>query len=373
VDTYTTDCIVVGAGVIGLAVARRLAQLGREVLLLESEDKFGRITSSRNSEVIHAGLYYPPGSRKARLCVRGRELLYEYCERYGVPHRRCGKLIVANGESQRAELLRILATACSNGVHDLLVLERSEVRSLEPSVRCTAALLSPSSGIFDTQTYMLSLLAQAETAGASIALRTRVERLVVEKDGISVIAIDGNGEQLLLEARCVVNSAGLGAPEIAARTTGLPERHCPRSSYAKGSYFTLRGRAPFSRLIYPIPEPGGLGIHLTLDMASQARFGPDVQWVDEPDYAVDLERVADFYRSIRHYWPDLRDGALEPGYAGVRPKIAGHGESASDFRIDGPETHGVDGLVNLFGIESPGLTASLAIAEHVGELVHAQR
>jgi L-2-hydroxyglutarate oxidase LhgO len=362
----TVDCIVIGAGVVGLAIARELARAGRETIIVERENAFGTSTSSRNSEVIHAGIYYSYGSRKARLCVRGRELLYDYCERYAVDHRRSGKLIVATAESQHAELDKLQQAAAANGVNDLRRLDRAQALALEPALNCTAALLSPSTGIIDTHAYMLSLLGQAEAAGAMLAYLTPIDRLVPAPDGLLLYA--GGEAEPLLQARCVINSAGLDAPAIAARVEGLADAHRPRAWYAKGSYFTLAGRAPFSRLIYPVPEPGGLGVHLTVDLGGQARFGPDVEWVEQPDYQVDLRRAERFYDVIRRYWPALRDGSLAPGYAGVRPKISGPGEPAADFYIGGPETHGVPGLINLFGIESPGLTASLAIAEDVGVL-----
>lgn len=363
----TVDCIVIGAGVVGLAIARRLAQDGRETLLLERESAFGTITSSRNSEVIHAGIYYPQGSLKARLCVRGRELLYSYCEQYGVHYRRSGKLIVATATSQNAELEKIQAAAQRNGVDDLQPLDQAQTLKLEPALNCTAALLSPSTGIIDSHAYMLSLLGQAENAGATLVCMSAVTRLVPEADGIVMYAGEGDDE-IAIKARCIVNSAGLEAPAIAGRVEGFPAEHLARAWYAKGSYFTLTGRAPFSRLIYPVPEPGGLGVHLTLDLAGQARFGPDVEWVEQPEYQVDLRRADRFYDVIRAYWPGLADGSLAPGYAGIRPKISGPGMPAADFYIGGPEVHGMPGLINLFGIESPGLTASLAIADDVGAI-----
>lgn len=360
------DSVVIGAGVVGLAVARALAQAGRETLVLESESAFGTMTSSRNSEVIHAGIYYPQGSLKAQLCVRGKELLYDYCERYGVEYRRCGKLIVATSQEQNAELDGIIEFARGNGVDDLRLLDRDEALVLEPQLHCTAAVLSPSTGIIDSHGFMLSLLGQAEIAGAMFVGMSPVRRLIPQADGIAIVTGDDAEPQLL--ARCVVNAAGIDAPAIAGLVEGLSPQHVPRAHYAKGSYFTLTGRAPFSRLVYPVPEHGGLGVHLTLDLAGQARFGPDVEWVDAPDYSVDPRRADVFYSRIRAYWPGLKDGALAPGYAGIRPKISGPGEPSADFRIDGPQTHGVPGLINLFGIESPGLTASLAIADAVNAL-----
>ncbi|MGH8446619.1 MAG: NAD(P)/FAD-dependent oxidoreductase [Solimonas sp.] len=360
------DCIVVGAGVVGLAVARQLAMAGHETLILEREDAFGTATSSRNSEVIHAGIYYPRGSLKAALCVRGKQMLYEYCERHGVDHRRCGKLIVAGNEAQLEELDGIDRAARGNGVDDLRRLDRAQALALEPALNCTGALLSPSTGIIDSHGYMLSLLGQAEIAGALLAYRSPVQRLLPESDGIAIVA--GDDPQPIVKARCVINAAGIEAPDLARRVEGIDAKALPTAYYAKGSYFTLGGRAPFSRLIYPVPEPGGLGVHLTLDLAGQARFGPDVEWIERPDYEVDGRRADRFYDVIRSYWPGLRDGALAPGYAGIRPKISGPGAAAADFRIDGPEQHAVAGLINLFGIESPGLTASLAIAEDVGRM-----
>ncbi|HZR35942.1 MAG TPA: NAD(P)/FAD-dependent oxidoreductase [Nevskia sp.] len=365
--TDTVDCVVVGAGVVGLAVARQLARDGRETVIVERHEAFGTETSSRHSEVIHAGIYYPAGSLKAQLCVRGRELLYRYCAAHGVEHRRSGKLIVATQPSQLGELQRIAEAAHRNGVGDLRQIDRAEALRLEPALQCVGALLSPSTGIVDSHGYMLSLLGDAENHGAVLALLSPVTALRPAAGGVEV-CIEGEA-QPLLRARWVVNCAGLQAPTLAQRIEGFPAAWVPRAWYAKGNYFTLSGRAPFSRLIYPVPEPGGLGVHLTLDLGGQARFGPDVQWVDAPDYSVDPHRADRFYAAIRAYWPQLRDGQLEPGYAGIRPKISGPGEPAADFRIDGPAAHGVPGIVNLFGIESPGLTSSLAIAERVGAIV----
>jgi L-2-hydroxyglutarate oxidase LhgO len=365
--TDTIDCVVVGAGVVGLAVARRLAQLGRETLLIERHEAFGTETSSRHSEVIHAGIYYPAGSLKAQLCVRGRELLYAYCAIHGVEYRRCGKLIVATRQEQMAELDRIAAAARRNGVDDLYLVDRDDALRLEPHLHCVAALVSPSTGIIDSHGYMLSLLGEAESHGAQLAVLSPVTALRPTTGGIALCLSDE--PEPLLKARWVVNCAGLHAPELARRIEGFPAAHIPRAWLAKGNYFTLTGRAPFSRLIYPVPEAAGLGVHLTLDLGGQARFGPDVEWIDSLDYSVDPQRSAKFYAAIRAYWPQLRDGQLAPGYAGIRPKISGPGEAAADFRIDGPATHGVPGIVNLFGIESPGLTSSLAIAERVGEIV----
>jgi L-2-hydroxyglutarate oxidase LhgO len=359
------ECVVIGAGVIGLAVARALARDGHEVIILERERHFGSQTSSRNSEVIHAGLYYKPGSLKAQLCVEGRHLLYDYCVSRSVPYRRCGKLIVATSAQQIAQLQQIETTARSNGVTDLSWLQAHEASRLEPQLTCVAALSCPSTGIIDSHSYMLSLLAEAEAHGALVAYGTTVATLQPTPSGIE-ISTDEEGP--LLRAQLVVNAGGLQAGKIAAAIVGFPAAHVPRLRLAKGSYFALSGRSPFERLIYPVPEPGGLGIHLTVDLAGQARFGPDVEWVDHIDYEVDPDRSQRFYPAIRHYWPQLRDGQLQPAYAGMRPKLSGPGEPAADFSICGPADHGVAGLINLFGIESPGLTASLALAERVAQL-----
>ena len=366
------NCVVIGAGVVGLAAARALAQDGREVLILERETLIGSGISSRNSEVIHAGIYYPRDSLKARLCVAGRTRLYDYCASRHVPHRRCGKLIVATAPAQIAELEAIKRAAEANGVDDLTWLDAGEVSRLEPAVSCVRALQSPSTGIIDSHGYMLSLLGEAEAAGAMIAYGTSVSRIVLDDRGA---AISVNGEDApSLHASLVVNAAGLGALDVARAMEGFPADHVPEGWLAKGSYFTLSGRrSPFGRLIYPVPEPGGLGVHVTIDMAGQARFGPDVEWMDRPDFKVDPARAARFYQAIRAYWPDLRDGDLVPGYAGIRPKLSGPGQPAADFRIDGPASHGVPGIVNLFGIESPGLTASLAIADVVVRLAEEVR
>ena len=357
------DCVVVGAGVIGLAVGRALALQGREVVILEAEDAIGTQTSSRNSEVIHAGIYYPQGSLKARSCVRGKELLYGYCVSHGVPHRRCGKLIVATDAAQLAELAAIQARAHANGVTDVVWFTREQALALEPELNCVAALYSPSTGTIDSHALMLGYLGDAEAAGAMLALQSPLERARV-RDGTIELDV-GGAEPMQLAARCVVNSAGLTAPSVARRIAGYPEKHAPRELYAKGNYYSLTRKSPFSRLVYPVPEPGGLGVHLTVDLGGQARFGPDVEWVDRIGYEVDPRRAERFYAAIRRYWPGLPDGALAPGYAGIRPKIAGPGEPAPDFIVQGPREHGVAGLVHLFGIESPGLTASLALAEEV--------
>ena len=362
------DAVVIGAGVVGLAVARALALAGREVIVLEAEDAFGTGTSARNSEVIHAGIYYPTGSLRAQLCVRGKALLYEHCQRHHVPHQRCGKLIVATQASELAALDKLHATAQANGVHDLQRLSAAEAQAMEPALHCVGALLSPSTGIIDSHGLMLSLLGEAEAHGAMLALCSPVLGGRVTDEGI-VLRVGGDmgGESpMALCARTVVNSASLQAPALARAITGQPAQHIPQGHLAKGCYFTLPGRAPFSRLVYPAPgQSSHLGVHLTLDLGGQARFGPSFEWVDAIDYTVDPAGADGFYAEVRRYWPGLPDGVLQPGYAGIRPKITGPGEPAADFRIDGPALHGVPGLVNLFGIESPGLTSSLAIAERV--------
>ena len=361
------DTVVIGAGVVGLAVARALAMAGREVIVLEAENAIGTHTSSRNSEVIHAGIYYPKGSLKARLCVAGRQQLYAYCADHGVSHQRCGKLIVATSAAQIPQLEKILAQGRANGVTDLAPVDLARVRDMEPAVHCVAALHSPSTGIIDSHGLMLAYQGDAEAHGAMLAFTGPVSGGRVQDDGI---LLEVGGEQpMQLLARRVVNSAGLHAPKVAASLEGFPPAHVPPSYYCKGNYYSLAGRAPFSRLIYPIPEAAGLGVHVTLDLAGQARFGPDVEWIDKIDYTVDPQRAEKFYAAIRSYWPDLKDGALSPGYSGIRPKIQAPSEPARDFMIEGPRDHGVPGLVNLFGIESPGLTASLALGDLVAGLL----
>ncbi len=358
------DCVVIGAGVVGLAVARALAMAGREVIILEAENAFGTITSARNSEVIHAGIYYPTGSLRARLCVRGKQLLYDYCASHGVAHQRCGKLIVATAADELPALDRLQATAAANGVHDLQRLSAAQAQALEPALRCVGALLSPSTGIIDSHGLMLALLGDAERHGAMLALCSPLLGGCITAAGIE-LHVGGDASMTLL-ARSVVNSAGLQAPALARLLQGLDPADVPADHLAKGCYFSLPGRAPFSRLIYPAPgHSGHLGVHLTLDLGGQARFGPSFEWVDRIDYTVDPAGADTFYEQVRRYWPALPSGALQPGYAGLRPKISGPGEPAADFRIDGPALHGVPGLVNLFGIESPGLTSCLAIGEAV--------
>jgi L-2-hydroxyglutarate oxidase LhgO len=362
------DCIVIGAGVIGLAVARALAYAGREVLILEREAHFGMHTSSRNSEVIHAGIHYAPGSLKARMCVAGKDLLYRYCEERGIDSHRCGKFTVAASAAQIPALKKIAMNAVASGVFDLEWLDGADARRLEPALACTAALSSPSTGIIDSHAYMQSLLADAERSGASIAYRTQVSALRPSPRGIEIII--GADLAPVVRARAVVNSAGLDAQRVAASIEGFAPRHIPKIFYGKGSYFALSGRSPFARLIYPAPPSAGghLGIHMTLDLAGAARFGPDMEWVERVDYAVNPSRVDEFCAAIKEYWPQVEAARLKPGYAGIRPKLCGPGEAARDFYISGPEEHGVAGLVNLFGMESPGLTASLALGEHVAML-----
>jgi L-2-hydroxyglutarate oxidase LhgO len=367
------DAVVVGAGVVGLACARALAMAGREVVVLEQQSAWGTATSARHSEVIHAGLYYPPGSWKARLCVRGRQLLYAFCADHGVAHRRCGKLVVACSDDELPLLQALRARAEANGVDDLQWLTSDQARALEPALACHGALLSPSTGIVDSHGLMLALLGVAEAHGAMLALRSPLRAAQVVAGGF-VLEV-GGATPIRLRAARLVNAAGLQACAVARAIDGLAAAHVPTPHYAQGAYFTLAGHAPFSRLIYPVPgESGHLGVHLTLDLAGQARFGPSLRWVDTVDYRVDPADGAHFAQAVRRYWPGLAErpaDALQPGYAGVRPKISGPGEPTADFRLDGPAVHGIPGLVNLFGIESPGLTAALAIAEVVESLLAA--
>ena len=364
------DAVVIGAGVVGLAVGRALACRGLETLVLERETSIGTGVSARNSEVIHAGLYYSTDSLKARLCVSGRKLLYTHCLTHNVAHKRCGKLLVATGPQQLDSLRALAVKAAANGVDDLRWLTRSEALALEPELECEAALLSPSTGIIDSHALMLSLQGDLEQGGGMLALCSTVQRLrqVVSGWELDVLA---DGVEMTLQAGLVVNAAGLWAPGLAQQTAGLEAAHRPQAYYSKGNYFSLAGRAPFGRLIYPLPQTAGLGVHLTLDLAGQARFGPDVQWlgdVESPaqlEYEVDPARSEVFYAAVRSYWPGLPDNSLQPAYSGVRPKINAANEPAADFRIDGPAIHGLPGLVNLLGIESPGLTSCLAIADEV--------
>ena len=354
---------MIGAGVVGLAVARELSLLGREVLVLEAAGAIGTGTSSRNSEIIHAGIYYDTGSLKAQLCVAGKNSLYDYCEMHGVPHRKCGKFIVATDERQLSELETLQKKAAENGVLDLKFFSPDEVRELEPAVECVGALHSPSTGIVDSHSLMLAYQGEAEDAGALVVLNSPVLSGRIQEG--KVFLTIGSDEQFEISASLVINSAGLYATQVARQIKGLKQRYIPPTYFAKGNYYTLIGRPPFSRPIYPIPEKAGLGVHVTVDLAGQVRFGPDVEWIDELNYDVDPTRADSFYKAVRKYFPALEDGAIQPSYSGIRPKIQGPGENSVDFLIQGPETHGVEGFVNLFGIESPGLTASLPIARHV--------
>jgi L-2-hydroxyglutarate oxidase LhgO len=363
----SVDTVVMGAGVVGLAVARALSRAGQTTLVLEQAGAIGQGTSSRNSEVLHAGLYYPTGTLKARLCVAGRRALVAYCEERHVPHRLCGKLLVANTDAQRGALMKLASQGRANGVEGLQWLEGPQARAMEPELAAVAALWSPATGVVDSHALMLALQGDLEAAGGQVVLHTPVTALRRPAAGAGLVLEAGG---MHLHAQTVVNAAGLWAPALAARIEGLPGHARPRSHFAKGQYFSLSGRAPFSRLIYPMPEPGGLGVHLTLDLGGQARFGPDVQWLessdaDALDYAVDPARQGDFEQAIRRYWPGLPANALQPAYSGVRPKLSGPDAPFEDFRIDGPAVHGVPGLVQLFGIESPGLTACLALADEV--------
>jgi L-2-hydroxyglutarate oxidase LhgO len=368
-DDKTLDAVVIGAGVVGLAAARALAMAGREVVVLEAEPAIGTHTSSRNSEVIHAGLYYPTGSLKARLCVEGKHALYAYCAANDVPHRRIGKLLVATTEAEIANLEAYKAQAEKNGVDDLRWVDAAEARELEPAVSCVRGLLSPSTGIIDSHGLMQAFMRDARRHGAEVVLGTPVVR--GEVGGDAIVVETGGDAPVTVHCRALINAAGLYAQTVAARFAGLAPATIPPAHYAKGHYYVLAGRSPFRRLVYPIAVAGGLGTHVTLDLSGQARFGPDVSWVDGVDYAFDDARAPQFYASIRRYWPALPDGALQPGYTGIRPKLGPAGTPAQDFVIQGPAEHGVPGLVNLYGIESPGLTASLAIADAVARLVAA--
>ncbi|WP_216851284.1 NAD(P)/FAD-dependent oxidoreductase [Acidisphaera sp. L21] len=356
------DSVVLGAGVVGLATARALAMAGREVLVLEAAGAIGTITSSRNSEVVHAGIYYPTGSLKARLCVAGRVALYEYCAAHGVAAHKIGKLIVASDPAETLKLEAIQAQAAANGV-ELTLLTGAQAREMEPALRVDSALHSPETGIVDSHGVMLAYQGDLEDAGGMIAFHAPVLSGEVLSYGFR---LDVGGEHpMQIECGTLVNAIGLHAPDLARRIVGIPSQSIPQAYLCKGNYYGLQGRAPFRHLIYPVPEPGGLGVHLTLDLGGQARFGPDVEWVAQEEYDVDLSRAAGFYAAIRRYWPGLPDDALVPGYAGIRPKISGPKEPAADFAVLGPDMHGVPGLVNLFGIESPGLTASLAVGDMV--------
>lgn len=361
------ECVVVGAGVVGLAVAREMARAGHEVLLIEAAEAIGMGISSRNSEVIHAGIYYPPGSLKAQLCVEGRHRLYTFCESHGVATRRLGKLIVATDQAQVAGLETLLERGLMNGVDDLRLLDQEQAQALEPALACVAALYSPSTGIVDSHALMLALLGDAEAAGANIAFHTPLLGARVITGGFMLEL--GGTAQMTLSCRLLINAAGLQAPALARRIEGLEMQSVPEDFLCKGNYFSLAGRAPFRHLVYPAPEAAGLGIHMTLDLAGQARFGPDTEWVECEDYRVDPARAEAFYPAIRNYWPGLPDQSLQPAYSGIRPKISAPGEPARDFVISSEAEHRVPGLINLLGIESPGLTSCLAIASRVRQQI----
>jgi len=357
------DCAVVGAGVVGLAVARALALAGRDVIVLEAEEAIGTHTSSRNSEVIHAGIYYPENSLKARFCVEGKQLLYDYCRERAVPHANVGKIIVACDEAERSAVGSYIEKAGANGVGDLRWLSKSELAQMEPAVNCVAGVISPSTGIIDSHALMIALQGDAENAGAIIVFKSPLISGNISADGI-VLEI-GGAEPMSVRCNAVINCAGLRAPRVARAIAGIPEQTIPNAYFAKAHYYTLSGKSPFRHLVYPVAHAGSLGVHVTVDLGGQARFGPDIEWIDDIDYSFDHSREQRFYEAIRRYWPDLQDGQLQPGYTGIRPKISGPDEPAADFRIDGPDDHGIRGLVNLYGIESPGLTSCLAIGDHV--------
>lgn len=357
------QCIVIGAGVVGLAVARKMAMQGYTTLIVEENEAIGTGISSRNSEVIHAGLYYTPGSLKAKLCVSGKEMLYQYCQEKGIEHKRLGKLLVATEDNQLAKLHKIKETAQANGVHDLQLLSPAEAQALEPNLHCIAALLSPSTGIVDSHGLMLALQGDAENHGAQCVFHSPLLSVDI-RDGLFYCQFGGE-EAIELSCDILINAAGLHAPLLAKNFKGLDQRYIPNAYYCKGSYFTLQGKSPFNRLIYPMPNESGLGVHLTLDLGGQAKFGPDTEWINDINYDMDASRGNSFYEAVRQYWPGLPNGALNPGYTGIRPKITSQFEPAADFRISTPAEHHIPNLINLFGIESPGLTSCLAIAEYV--------
>jgi L-2-hydroxyglutarate oxidase LhgO len=361
----SVDCVVVGAGVVGLAIARKLAMAGREVIILEAEDQFGSHTSARNSEVIHAGIYYPTGSLRAQVCVAGKKMLYPYCESHGVGHKRVMKLIVASQDSEVPRLKALHEQARANGVEDLELLDARHIEQLEPAVRAVAGLLSPSTGIIDSHGLMVAYLGDAEDHGAMLALCSPLIGGNVGDEGI-VIEVGGDAP-MQLRTRTLINSAGLGAQEVATRLSGFPSSLIPPRHLAKGNYYSMTGRQPFSHLVYPMPAASVLGVHVTIDLTGRCRFGPDLEWVQTLDYDVDPARAEKFYDAVRTYFPALEDGSLQPDYCGIRPKLHGPGEPQPDFIVQGPKTHGISGLVNLFGIESPGLTASLALADRVAD------
>src|SRR5581483_7160342 len=356
--------LVVGAGVVGLAVARAAALKGHDVIVAEQTKGIGNGVSSRNSEVIHGGMYYPTGSLRAQHCPRGRRMLYEFCASHGVPHRRCGKLIVATEDAEVAKMEAILKQGIENGVEGFTMIDGAAARTMEPALHCVAALHSPNTGIVDSHQFMTALRGDLEDRGGMIAFDTRVERLIHTRAGWVVRYSGSDAGELAVDA--VINSAGLGAQELARHTEDYAQARVPRLVLARGNYFGYAGRPVFSRLIYPAPRiDGGLGIHVTLDLAGRMRFGPDVEWIDAEDYNVNASRSASFYGAIRRYWPGLPDGKLQPDYAGIRPKLTGPGEPAADFMIETPAQHGLRGLIHLFGIESPGLTSALSLAEDV--------
>jgi L-2-hydroxyglutarate oxidase LhgO len=361
--TLELDAVVIGGGVVGLAIARELSLAGRQVTLLEAEPQIGSHASSRNSEVIHAGIYYPSGSLKARLCVAGRDALYRYCERESVPHERIGKIIVATRDEEIPVLGKLKEQAEANGVADLIWLDRAEVAQLEPAIQAVRGLLSPTTGIIDSHAFMSALRRDAERAGADVVVATPLLQGRVVQDGFE-LAIGGS-DAVTARCRSLINAGGLRAQEVARSVLGIPPLSIPPQHFAKGHYFTLAGRSPFKRLVYPVPAPGGLGVHLTLDLAGQARFGPDVSWLETVDYGFDEGRIESFYQAIRGYFPALAAGSLAPGYTGIRAKLGPAGAPTADFMVQGPSEHGVPNLVNLYGIESPGLTSSLALAELV--------
>lgn len=365
--TESVETLVVGGGVIGLAIARELALDGREVVVIEAESLVGSGISARSSEVIHAGIYYPSGSLKARMCVRGRERLYQYCDRYGVSYQRLGKLIIATSKQQLSRLQALMKLGQANGVDDLVRLSNSEINNLEPSIKADAAIYSPSTGIIDSHGLILSLKGEIESAGGFVVVNTAFQSGEVLADGFKVMTV---GETpYTLHCQILINAAGLAAQAIAKSLHGLKPSSIPKQYLAKGNYFSFVGKHDFNHLVYPIPEIGGLGIHATLDLAGRVRFGPDVEWVNSLNYDVDPNRVDMFFSTIRNYWPGLGDYTLLPDYAGIRPKLVGPNESAADFVIQTDAQHGIPRLINLFGIESPGLTSSLAIAEYVREIL----
>ena len=361
------DVAVVGAGVVGLAVGRALAQQGLETLVLERHSRPGQETTSRNSGVIHSGIYYPTGSLKARMCVRGRELLYRYCDERGIAHKRCGKIVVAN-ESQMPAMRALHERATANGVTDLAMLTAEEVIRLEPEVRCAAGLLSPSTGIIDVHEYLLALIADLEASGGAVVVHSAVRDIQIVADGF-VLTVQSDDSFSELHCKSLVNCAGLSAVDLLRRIRGYPSDRLRKCWYAKGNYFACHGVRPFKRLVYPMPNEAGLGVHATLDIDGTVRFGPDVEWIDQPDYSIDPARAESFYAAIREYWPAIPDGSLQPAYAGVRTKLVGPESAAADFEIESSANHGISGLFNLLGIESPGLTSSLAIGEFVTHLV----